>query len=74
MTMTYSTIVSRLTEVLTELQEKAGNRDPIHTASREFAIAAHHVEDAIMRTNMGFAKIDGIQGFADVEDMIEGRQ
>jgi len=68
------TIVERLSEVLDELSAKAANRDPNHTASREFAIAAHHIEDAIMRTNLGFAKLTGAQQYADVEVMWRARQ
>lgn len=36
-------------------------------AKREFAIAKHHLEDAIMRVNRGFAFMGGVYQTADVE-------
>jgi len=61
------TLVKQLKPVLEECQDRASFRHPSNTASREFAIAAHSLEDAIMRINLGFAKLDGNQEFADVE-------
>lgn len=61
------TLVELLTNVLTECEEKREQRHPHHDASREFAIAATHIEEAIMRINRGFAKQYGQFQIADVE-------
>lgn len=67
MTSSPLTICERLSSCLAELQKLAANRDPVNTASREFAIAAHSIEDAMMRTNVGFAKLLGTQSYSDME-------
>lgn len=65
------TLVSQLIPVLEECEQRRDNRHPAHDASREFALAATALEEAIMRINRGFAKINRSFIIADVESQIE---
>ena len=62
-----TTLVGQLMPVLEECNRQRELRKPSHDASREFAIAATHLEDAIMRINRAFAKEAGAFMMADVE-------
>jgi hypothetical protein len=62
------TIVAKLVSVQEDLESArdalGGGNGP---AAREFSIALTSVEDAIMRTNRGFAKVKGTFLVSDVE-------
>ena len=66
MTTATETIVAKLSEIENELASLAQtNRQS--DAGREFALARTATEDAIMRTNRGFAIVHDTFSVADVE-------
>ena len=65
---TPGTTVRMLTEAQTQIKYRIGTLGLTDgEAAREFALANTAIEDAIMRTNRGYAKLTGVFKVADVQ-------